>query len=176
MSFDAPIVLFLHTFVFETPLASGLTIFLAEYFPFLVGGALALLLARAQYSRVKKMHIFAIAIIAALIARVGIVELLRTFIDRERPYHALDLVPLVSETSRSFPSAHAAFFFALAAAIFQYNRAWGILFFGAACLISIARIAAGVHYPSDVLVGACIGIAVGCGVVRFFQRFEKKNN
>jgi membrane-associated phospholipid phosphatase len=74
--------------------------------------------------------------------------------------------PYASETGvpehwSSFPSDHAAVFFALATAIFARCRwlgaiayVWVFLF---ACM---SRVYAGYHYPVDVLVGAIIGIAL----------------
>jgi undecaprenyl-diphosphatase len=59
----------------------------------------------------------------------------------------------------SFPSDHATFFFALATGLWMERRKLGVLamvyvFF----VVCIPRIYLGVHYPSDVLAGAIIGI------------------
>lgn len=63
----------------------------------------------------------------------------------------------------SFPSDHAALFFALATGLWFISRRMGI----AACLytaiaICIPRIYLGLHYPSDLMAGAVIGIASAC--------------
>ncbi len=61
----------------------------------------------------------------------------------------------------SFPSDHAAVFFALATSIFFAWRAAGIVAFCHVFLfICMARLYLGLHYPSDILVGASIGIAL----------------
>jgi undecaprenyl-diphosphatase len=61
----------------------------------------------------------------------------------------------------SFPSDHAAVFFALATSIFIAWRAAGIL---ALChvflFICLPRLYLGLHYPTDILVGALIGITM----------------
>jgi undecaprenyl-diphosphatase len=61
----------------------------------------------------------------------------------------------------SFPSDHAAIFFALATSIFLAWRPAGIF---ALChtfiFICLPRLYLGYHYPSDVLAGAFIGIAI----------------
>lgn len=61
----------------------------------------------------------------------------------------------------SFPSDHAAVFFALATSIFLAWRAAGIL---ALChvfiFICLPRLYLGLHYPTDLLTGALIGIAL----------------
>jgi undecaprenyl-diphosphatase len=63
----------------------------------------------------------------------------------------------------SFPSDHAAVFFALATSIFFAWRAAGIL---ALChvffFICLPRIYLGYHYPTDILTGALIGIGLTC--------------
>lgn len=93
-------------------------------------------------------------------------ELIRAVYGRVRPFEALGLKTLFTETSASFPSGHATFFFALATAVYLYNRRWGWWFFAAALLISLARVAAGVHYPSDIFGGALVGIVVATLVYR----------
>ena len=67
---------------------------------------------------------------------------------------------VLTDSAWSFPSGHATFFFAMATAIYLYNKKWGIWFFVGAILISIGRVIAGLHYPSDILGGAIIGAFV----------------
>lgn len=63
------------------------------------------------------------------------------------------------ETWSSFPSDHAALFFALATAVFFAHRKAGILLYLHAILcVALPRLFLGVHYPSDLLVGACLGV------------------
>ncbi|MBU6414904.1 phosphatase PAP2 family protein, partial [Patescibacteria group bacterium] len=51
-----------------------------------------------------------------------------------------------------------------------YNKKWGIWFFAAAILMDVSRIVAGVHFPSDILGGAMLGIAVGYLVIPSAQK------
>ena len=70
------------------------------------------------------------------------------------------------ENWSSFPSDNATYLFAIAACLFVVSRSAGFAFglFGAfACL---GRIYFGIHYPSDILVGAVIGIATGYALTR----------
>lgn len=92
---------------------------------------------------------------------------------RPRPYvlfpqilpqvHRLFYEPTVS----SFPSYPAALTFALAFGIWLENKKVATVLFGLAALMAFARIYVGVHYPSDIVVGALLGIVVTyvCGGV-----------
>jgi undecaprenyl-diphosphatase len=59
-----------------------------------------------------------------------------------------------------FPSDHATGAFALAMGLWLYDRTIGTVAFVLAAIVAFARVSVGVHYPSDVLGGALIGIAV----------------
>jgi undecaprenyl-diphosphatase len=75
---------------------------------------------------------------------------------------------LVEETGSSFPSKHATISFLLATFVFLLNKKLGFLFLVFAVLVSTGRVFVGVHYPSDILVGAIFGILIG------FLFFRKK--
>ena len=64
--------------------------------------------------------------------------------------------------SRSFPSGHAAGTFA-AATVLQRHFGWkvGVPIYAAASLVSIARLQANSHYPTDIIIGGAIGILCG---------------
>jgi undecaprenyl-diphosphatase len=61
----------------------------------------------------------------------------------------------------SFPSDHGALWFSLAAGVFLVSRGLGMfLILYVSLTLSLARIYLGVHYPTDILVGGFIGVAV----------------
>jgi undecaprenyl-diphosphatase len=62
----------------------------------------------------------------------------------------------------SFPSDHAALYFALAMTIWFVHRKVGYYAFGLAILLDVIRIYLGFHYLSDVIGGAALGILCVC--------------
>jgi undecaprenyl-diphosphatase len=115
--------------------------------------------------------------LAALLARFAVKGLILLFYTNPRPYagdfSAIQLAATPGEDFQSFPSGHALFFFAAAMAIYRYDKKLGILFFAAASLISLARIFVGVHWPSDILAGALLGILTGWLTYKAVSRFIK---
>jgi undecaprenyl-diphosphatase len=113
--------------------------------------------------REKKWEVFWVGLVSAGVARLLIAEVVRFFYDRPRPFEVIEGVHQVIEHGGggSFPSGHAAFFFTLATVISVYYPKTGIFFFASAILIGIARVSAGIHWPSDIVFGALIGIASG---------------
>jgi undecaprenyl-diphosphatase len=82
---------------------------------------------------------------------------------RRRPFARLGNVSSLAphEPGRSFPSRHVASGLAMAAIGGQEHRTLGRLMAGVAWLLGLSRVAAGLHYPSDVLVGAILGELIG---------------
>jgi undecaprenyl-diphosphatase len=71
----------------------------------------------------------------------------------------------------SFPSDHAAMFFALASGIWMAHRRLGYLAFCCVMVVvCLPRIILGVHYPSDILGGAVLGIAPAFGIETLLGR------
>jgi undecaprenyl-diphosphatase len=61
----------------------------------------------------------------------------------------------------SFPSDHAALFFCLAATVWIASRRLGaVAFCFVFCFICFPRIYLGIHYPSDIIAGAALGMGV----------------
>ena len=103
-----------------------------------------------------------------------ITEVIRYFYHRPRPYvQYSDIHALFNVNQWSFPSGHATIFFSIATTIFFYNKKLGILLFIAAIIISFGRVAAGVHFPTDILAGLLIGTGAAYLVFHIFQKINK---
>ncbi|HEY8424758.1 MAG TPA: phosphatase PAP2 family protein [Limnochordales bacterium] len=100
---------------------------------------------------------------ASLLALAGsqlVVQVLKRRTERPRPYLVLAesrsvVAPLADY---SFPSGHTAASFALATVLGAFWPSWAGVALGAAALVGLSRTYLGHHYPSDVLVGALIGM------------------
>lgn len=152
-------------------------IFLAEYSLYIVGIIFLILF---LWKRNRLMVIS--AGVSIVVSRLIIAEIVKILLRRPRPYTALEIVnKLIVENNdfKSFPSGHAAIFFAIAMAVYFFNKKLGIAFFISAILISVARVFVGVHWPSDILSGAIIGIISAVIINKLFFKkyygFEIKN-
>jgi membrane-associated phospholipid phosphatase len=96
-----------------------------------------------------------------------ICNLLKKAIARPRPFLAMENVHLLAGRggTGSMPSSHAANWFSAAMVVFIYYRRSLWFMLPAALLVSLSRIYIGVHYPSDVIVGALLGAGYGAATV-----------
>lgn len=107
--------------------------------------------------------------------------ILKEMIERPRPYVVIPGMTSgdVSAEGFSFASSHAiaAFAFATAIILFQQQKKRTLLSYGIAFLFSYSRIFLGVHYLSDILAGAGIGILTTTFLntvsVRFLSRGKR---
>tara|TARA_Y100000590_G_scaffold247425_1_gene278026 strand:+ start:47847 stop:48428 length:582 start_codon:yes stop_codon:yes gene_type:complete len=99
------------------------------------------------------------AALAAMAISSGVAQLISTVIQRPRPFITHDLVVLFYKpTDFSFPSNAVAACFAIAAVVCTFNKKLGLSMFFLVGILAFSRIYVGVHYPSDVIMGAIIGI------------------
>jgi len=114
-------------------------------------------------------------------AVAGLADFLIMFLwKRPRPFisHSNEIMTPVTAglrvDSSSFPSAHTYICFAIATSIFLYgHKRLGTALLVLAMAVGIGRIGAGLHYPSDVIGGALLGIASGIFAYLIVRRKEK---
>lgn len=158
MNFDVAIVNLIRPLAELHFVVNWLIVFLAEYLGYILAAALIYFILVVKKDWRGRWHYFALGLLSVILSRGILTDLIRFFYERPRPFLALDFVPLFEKTSGSFPSGHMAFFFALVPIAFLMNKKFGYWFFGAALLMGIARIAAGVHWPSDIIGGIAAGL------------------
>lgn len=132
-----------------------ISIFLARDFLYLLFPLGLFYLFFAYQKKIKK---FLPLLFSLIFSRLLVVEIIRFFYYRARPFLEFNFQPLISHSlSSSFPSGHLAFFFPLALFIYFANKKLGLLYILFGFLIGLARIFVGVHYPTDIFVGALLG-------------------
>ncbi len=81
-------------------------------------------------------------------------------VNRSRPYKTYpDIQNYQNDTDPSFPSGHTSFAFCTATSISRYYPKWYVVVpaYTWAAAVGYSRMDLGMHYPSDVLVGALVG-------------------
>lgn len=152
-------------------------IFLAKYFPYILVLAALVFIFRVKPLK-EKIFVFVTLALSVILSRGIITEVIRFVYDRARPFEVLGFDPLIININSSFPSGHAAFFFALSIAMLYFpalgGRRWGWWFFGFSTLNSLARMFAGIHWPSDILGGVVIAFASVLIVRRLLRSYAPK--
>ncbi|MBI4280700.1 phosphatase PAP2 family protein [Candidatus Uhrbacteria bacterium] len=135
-----------------------------------------LLILFARRSRpAEERHEFATVLVAGLAGLGAFVTntIISWLYFRPRPFVAFPDVHLLiakDAAEKSFPSDHAAIAFALALAVFLAHRKLGYLFLALATLVALGRVFVGVHFPSDALAGAVVGIFWGAVTSRWGRK------
>lgn len=100
-----------------------------------------------------------------LVAVLGMAYVVTLAVSRKRPYEALNIEPLVLPyvKTHSFPSLHTTMAFTMS--WFFLGTSLGVMMGVFAVLVALSRVAAGVHYFSDIIVGALLGFAIPTGIL-----------
>lgn len=109
--------------------------------------------------------------------------LLKGIVGRERPFNTAGA--LINENTLligvpsgrfSFPSGHSVSSFSAAAVLLAYDRKVGVPALILATLIAFSRLYLYVHFPSDVIAGAIIGVIIAVLSIFIVNHFEEKIN
>ncbi len=149
----------IHQFAGQYPIIDQIIIFCASYLGWLIIFGLGIFwLWRLNRDRdIKFLGQVLLVITAGLLAWL-LAEAIKSFWPMPRPY---DVIPglshLLTSSDPSFPSGHAAFFSGLGFGAYRFWRRLGGWLLIGALLIGLARVAAGLHWPGDILGGFAIG-------------------
>lgn len=100
----------------------------------------------------KEALVFSLIFVVTNVLALGI----KYVVARPRPSD-LGIMP---ETEPAFPSAHTVNAFALATTISSYHRKFTIVMYAWALLVAFSRVYLGLHYFTDVVGGAILGLVV----------------
>lgn len=117
-----------------------------------------------------------LALLALLCGHILGNVIIKPWIQRPRPFSFVpDMTLLIPPpTDFSFPSGHTMSSFIAATVFFFMDRKMGLLAYCLAALISFSRLYLYVHFPSDVLSGAILGVLLAWGLCLLFLRFCRK--
>jgi undecaprenyl-diphosphatase len=113
--------------------------------------------------------------LAILVTSVVTDAALQPVIGRERPFVRLRDAPVIGArpTSGSFPSGHTANAFAGAVVLSRFAASPALGWWVLAGAIAYSRLYLGVHYPSDVVAGAVVGIACAVTTLAAVRRMSR---
>jgi undecaprenyl-diphosphatase len=131
-------------------------------------GVLVLMVAVALLRRRLDLGVSAALAGGGAALALAVAHVVSVLVDRPRPFAAHpDIHAFVHHAAdASFPSDHATAAFAIAGVVALRHRGPGLALLVAAVVLAVSRVLLGLHYPADVLAGACIGLAgalVVCG-------------
>jgi undecaprenyl-diphosphatase len=106
------------------------------------------------------LHMALVGLAALLVYRW-----LKTSTERVRPYsHSDNILQNVAALDQfSFPSGHTLHAVGFSWVLLQYYPEWFVLVVPFSVLVALSRVILGLHYPSDVLMGAFLGAALAQG-------------
>ncbi|HLO93663.1 MAG TPA: phosphatase PAP2 family protein, partial [Burkholderiaceae bacterium] len=107
--------------------------------------------------------LLALGLLAMSVLHVGLVAVLKCAFARARPFERCeDVRPLEARLDRhSFPSGHTLHAVAFALVLSAQDPRWGWLLWPLSGAIGLSRMVLGLHYPSDVLAAALLGLTGG---------------
>ena len=109
---------------------------------------------------------------------------MKPFFGRPRPCYSPDIGSLVHVAKAcggpfGFASGHSANSFGIAMftwLIFRHQWRWTAIMFFWAAMVAYSRIAVGVHYPGDIIVGGLVGIFFGWLVFYLMEKVYQRIN
>lgn len=175
MTINETIFRYLNNLAGQSTFFDSIIVFLAEDLIFwMIAGMFLLIIAFIYIEEIKKevtpeqeirwrdlaKHSL-IALFAGALAW-SVSEIIKYYYFSPRPFLALTNVNLLFQHGGvdSFPSGHAITTFAVSSVLYIYHKKLGITYLILSVIVVLARVTSGVHWPSDIMAGALLGIII----------------
>ncbi len=102
--------------------------------------------------------------------------LIKNAVQRDRPCWIVEIQDMLIANPQdfSFPSGHTLSSFCAASILCHYDKRLGIPSLGVAALIAFSRLYLYVHFPTDIVGGAVLGVMVACLSVNITEKYVFK--
>lgn len=164
LNLDYRLFEFFNAWAGKNSAANAIIIFFAQYVIWFVYAGLCLWWFLGK-DRIPVRQRLVLIFSSVVLGRGMAVEIIRAIYHRARPFLAYRVTKLIHvvlllgrDNEGSFPSGHTTIMFAIAGALYFYNKklAGRLVLLG--LLIGLARVSAGIHYPGDILGGIIVGL------------------
>ncbi len=146
----------------QNPVLDAIMLLITNIATLYIGVPIVLALAYLSKNRKLLADLF-----VGLIIGIALTLLLKMVIARPRPEDIINVGFWVSANFSSFPSDHASTAFVMFGIMGHHLKKWKVWFYLLAVLIAVSRVYLGVHYPTDILAGAFIGILVSQLTIKY---------
>ena len=150
-----------NTKLYETrPTLRKAVLLFNQYLPFLFLAAYAGFFVYAAFAKLPLKDNFPFFVLLPL-CTLAVVSALRLLVSKPRPYSqdGANITPWVNKKGAEYtscPSRHIACAVAIAFAFFYFSLPIAFVLLVASLILAYCRFTVGVHYPSDMLFGACV--------------------
>jgi len=168
---------YLNSFAGQSSFLDNIIVFSAETLGVVLLIGLVIFLFSHEHEKRQGLHNIVVILGTAFVAW-GVTEVINKVYPSPRPFLVLDDVnKLINHGGMdSFPSGHATFFAAIATSLYFYHKKIALFYALGALIIGISRVAAGIHWPIDILAGYIIGGAVAVFLYIAYRRFVMCKN
>jgi len=109
---------------------------------------------------------------SSLVAGYAVARIAGAFYHHVQPFAAQNFTPLIAHAvDNAFPSDHTVIAGVLASVALLYNRTLGSILWILTIALGVARVYAGVHYPTDIIASVIIALAVTFGAHTLLSRY-----
>ncbi len=172
LGLDTRTIEIFHNLTGHSQWVNWIVVFFAQYLVYILILVFVYFVLQAPQGR--RLYLFSLAILSVILSRGILTEIIHFFFFRPRPFVTLSFMPLIYQpsTEASFPSGHMTLLVPICLALWQLSRKKGAWFLGLTVIVGMARIASGVHWPSDIVGGLVIGAASFALVKLFFREID----